>query len=297
MKNISRWLKEVYDSSAVKIVAGSCGLQKAESLLKLLGGSAVHIDFEGRRSRRLKSAEDVMTLLGRHRWTGRRDIVLNEPARVRGHSKLIRELQASGVWNVFVVISAKHALEDLEKYAPETPYEVYRAWQPLEKSRSSRFLESVWNAIYIYDVSDGMENASVRRFSALAEYYSDHIGEVISNRALAKALEVNGNRGCATLLGQYRRRLESSYVIEFADCYNCFERVVVPNRGKVFFCDMGMRNWRFGAAWTDNARRVKLNELYLKLRTQYDKVYYPYDCMEADFVTIGARGRVEKWQI
>lgn len=105
-------------------------------------------------------------------------------------------------------------------------------------------------------------------------------------------------RGCETptnTIRAYRRSLESVYLIETTEVYDTFEQRVVKNCcGRVFWTDLDLRCWRFGAAPEHEAARVAMNVLYLQLRATYAHVYTPSD-RSADFVTIEKDGRCRRW--
>lgn len=297
MQNLEEWVRENDTIDRVKAVVGVRGIRKAQALTSIFERNILHLDFENPRFRHIKTADDALEIISEHEGRMPRRIMLDEPGRVSEHTRLIRTLYESGKWNVYVVSSCKHVLDEANRSWTKNPIVEYRAWHRLMQNRRLPNLECVWFKIYVFDVADGLDAASVRRFRAMVEYYSDHVGDVITNRALAARLRFYGNMSCATIIGKYRKRLEDAYLIEFADCYNCFEKTVVKNVPKVFFTDLELRNYVFGDAPEDEERRSALNNLYLRLRRDYEKVYYPKDRPDADFVTLDDRGRFKFWSL
>ena len=175
-------------------------------------------------------------------------LILEEPGRIFGHTTLLRTLVESGKWNVFFVASNRHVIDDMREYWPEGKIAQFRVWRRVGRPRSEADLFAIWNAIFVRDVADGIETCDVRRFAALAEYYSDHIGAVVSNRRIANVLVSRGSKRCDRTVALMRKALEKAYMIEFCECYDWFEDVVIKNMPKVFWTDLEIRDFRFGPA-------------------------------------------------
>ena len=296
MTELENWLRRHRSPAEIKLVYGLRGIGKAEGVARFAAPDIVRLDFERPALRRLKTACDVLEHLKAFRRDGVRDVLLNEPGRICGHTTLIRRLHEQGCWNIYATASSRHTADDLSVHWPECPLASYRAWRETTGG-AVRDLDRVWSDIYIYDVADGLEASCSRRFAALAEYYSDRIGEVVSNRRTSADFRLNGRYGCANLIGLYRRRLEDAFLVEFAACYDVFEEMEVRNRPKVFFTDLELRNWRFGDAPDDEETRLAQNRLYLELRRKFDRVWWPRDRPEYDFMTLGAHGARKFWKV
>ena len=304
MKKLSQWIQAHRSQKIVKFIVGIRGMEKSQVLRKCLPNDVVRIDFDDPKWRRLKTAADVIAYLnGRGTRPACPDsptacpLILEEPGRIFGHTMLLRTLVESGKWNVFVVASNRHVIEDMREYWPEGQLAQFRIWRRVGRPRSEEYLFAVWNTIFVRDVADGIEGCDVRRFAALAEYYSDHIGAVVSNRRIAKVLVTRGRKRCDRTVGLMRKALEKAYIIEFCECYDAFEDVVIKNMPKVFWTDLEIRDFRFGSAPDEEDRRHALNRLYLDLRYKYERVYWPRDHKEADFLTIDAKGKHELWSV
>ena len=247
MKKLSQWIQAHSSQKIVKFIVGIRGMEKSQVLRKCLPKDVVSIDFDDPKWRRLKTAEDVIAYLdGAHAGrvtlptVGRGDLtapdsptacplILEEPGCVFGHTTLLRTLVESGKWNVFVVTSNRHVIEDVREYWPEGKIAQFRVWRRVGRPRSEADLFAIWNAIFVRDVADGIETCDVRRFAALAEYYSDHIGAVISNRRIASALVTRGTKQSDRTVALMRKALEKAYIVEFCECYDWFEDVVIKN--------------------------------------------------------------------
>ncbi len=106
-----------------------------------------------------------------------------------------------------------------------------------------------------------------------------------------------GRAIAANSIRAYRKALELCYLVEASEVFDVFEKRVIPKCGvRLFYTDLALRAWRFGAAPTFEAERVALNELYLELRRTHEKVYTPYG-READFVTVEADGTLRDWHV
>ena len=297
MITLQDWMKAHRGSEQIKLFTGNRGMQKNEHVLSELGEKTLSIDFEDPKFRHLRKDDDVIAYLKHFRTRGVKKVLLCEPGRIVGHTSLLKKLYDPKAWNIYVTASSRHIIDDIRKHYSDCPVAVYRVMKPFEEKRSTPTLKMLWYQSYIYDVADCLEAACMRRFQALFEYYSMHIGEVISNRRTAKELPIHCNRGCATLIGDYRKTLEDAYLVEFVECYDVFEGKVVKNNPKVFVTDLEMRNYLSGEDSAEDRHRQQLNRLYLELRCNYRKVYWPRDEKGYDFMTLSANGEKRFWKL
>ena len=146
MKKLSQWIQAHSSQKIVKFFVGIRGMEKSQVLRKCLPKDVVRIDFDDPKWRRLKTAEDVIAYLdGRGRSPSAPDspLVLEEPGRIFGHTTLLRTLVESGKWNVFVVASNCHAIEDMREYWPEGKIAQFRVWRRVGRPRSEEYLFAV----------------------------------------------------------------------------------------------------------------------------------------------------------
>ena len=165
VKKLSQWIQANRSQKIVKFIVGIRGMEKSQVLRKCLPKDAIRIDFDDPKWRRLKTAEDVIAHLdgGGFIETALPDssvgrvgvppptapdsptapLLLEEPGRIFGHTTLLRTLVESGKWNVFVVASNCHAIEDMREYWPEGKIAQFRVWRRVGRPRSEEYLFAV----------------------------------------------------------------------------------------------------------------------------------------------------------
>ena len=301
--DVSSWAQGGLDDARVKMIVGVRGANKTGVLravrawLRTRGveeARLVDVDFEDVRFRRLETMEDVLGFLGRLPPCDRpRFLFLDEIGRIGGHAELLRRLSEMRAWNVWAASSTACALG--EEAAPGAWMSVCRVWPNQRAFRPRQVLERIWGQIFMRDIVSGVKHPDIRAKEALAEYFSDHLGEVRALREIAAELDVCGRRLSANTVRTYRKALAAAYLVEVSEVYDVFERRVAKNLGgRVFWTDLELRRWRYGAAPAHEAARTALNELYLTLRRTYDKVYTPHG-VGADFLTLERDGTARTW--
>lgn len=305
---LSNWVHAGVDDARVKVLVGVRGANKTGALLAVRDWlrargvedvRLVSIDFEDVRFRHFATADDVLRHLQNLPPCGApRFLFLDEVCRIGRPVELLRRLSRMRGWNVWVASSTSSVFGE-EEEAARSPdeFSVLRVWPNPRGVRSRQVLSRIWGMVFMRDVACGVNHPDVRAMEALAEYYSDHLGEVKTLREIAAELVICGRRVSANSIRVYRKALESVYLLEISEIYDTFERCVVKSAGARMFCsDLELRAWRYGPAPEHEASRVALNALYLRLRRTYDKVYTPRDT-DADFLTLEPDGTPRLWSV
>lgn len=303
---LGSWVKEGLGDPRVKAIVGVRGSNKSAMLHAIHGlvldsgvkeENVVFIDFEDARFRRFKTASDVMSYLASFpRSSKPYYLFLDEVGMVEWHTELLSRLLATEGWNVWLAASTSQALLS-DGNAASGGLNVFRTWTDIAVPRSRADLEKIWCQIFMRDVVSGVDHPDIRAKETLAEYYSDHLGEIKSLLEIARELQSVGRRISRSSISAYRQALIDAYLIEVSDVYDVFTQSVVTTiSGRVFYTDLELRAWRFGSSPDKDATRVALNRLYLELRKKYDKVYTPRD-QAADFVTLQPNGKPLLWKL
>lgn len=303
--DLANWVQTGLDDARVKMVVGVRGANKTgvlravRSWLRARGVEEerlVDIDFEDVRFRRFETMKDVLDFLHRLPPCDRpRFLFLDEIGRIGGHGELLRRLSEDREWNVWVASSTAYAISGDHPFVPYAWMSVYRAWPKQGTFRPRQVLERIWCQVFLRDVVSGVTHPDILAKEALAEYFSDHLGEMKTLREIAEELNVCGRKISPNSIRAYRTALMAAYLVEVSEVYDTFERSVVRNLGgRVFWTDLELRNWRFGAALEYESARTALNELYLTLRQTHDKVYTPRGS-DADFLTLERDGSLRFW--
>lgn len=306
--DLQNWAAAHLDDTCVKAIVGVRGanktgaLETVRNLIRARGvdeARLVSLDFEDVRFRHLKTADDVLAFLRRLPGCAvTRYLFLDEISRVGAHAELLHRLHELPAWNVWVASSTATAVGAADEAFRPYPWVcAFRLWPDPSQPRATCVLERVWCEIFLRDVACCVNHPDIRAKEALAEYLSDHLGERVTLREVAAGLRVGGRAVAANSIRTYRRALELAYLVEASEVFDVFEKCVIPKCGvRLFYTDLELRAWRFGVAPTFEAERVAVNELYLKLRRTYEKVYTPHG-KEADFVTVEPDGGLRYWNV
>lgn len=298
---LAKWMVAHEASSQVKAIVGLRGTNKSELLLSirtwLLGrgvkeSEIVRIDFEDSRFRYLKHATDVETYLSSYSAPERpRHLFLDEIGAVTDCGELLRHLVARGGWNIWFTSSNQRPVsrEVLGSLFPSVA--VLRLWSDPKRSRAHYELARIWGQVFLSEVTNGLDHVDPFTKQALAEYYSDHLGETRSSREVASELVVKGRRISPNTITLYRRALENAFLLETVEAYDPFEKKVLKRGAKVFWTDLELRAWKFGPAPDQEEKRLALNRQYLALRSTYEKVYMPRNGSDA-FLVVEPDGAV-----
>ncbi len=305
---LSDWVNAGMDDARVKVFVGLRGSNTLDCLLAVRDGLCacgmdearlVLIDFEDARFRRLKTADDVLDYLGRLPPSAApRYLFLVSVCRIMRHTALLRTLQGrSGEWNVWVAASTAHVVGEGDPFTPYPWMVVRRIWTDLDAPRAPDESKFVWGQVFLDAVARSVRRPDVRALGSILEYLSDHLAERTTLREAAQGLAGFGYELSANSVRFYRQVLEQCFIIDASECYDVFERRVLPKCGvRLFWTDLGLRAWRFGPAETFEAERVALNRLYLQLRWTHADVYTPIGS-DADFVTVEPDGELREWRV
>ena len=298
------WFRANCLNDMVKAVVGIRGSNKTAVMNMMLrelrritpDTDIIIVDFADAAARHLKTPAAVMEYLGGAGASKkRRHLVLHELGLLFNHGELLRKLMQSGRWNIWLSASNAHVISEEALGSLCSKVVSFRVWTDANEVRSPEVLRGIWGTIFMRDVISGRVYSDIRAKELLAEYYSDHLGDAVSAREVSAELTVNGRRLSANTISAYRAALENAFLIERSEIYNVFEHCVVKAGGRVFFTDLELRNWRFGASPEGEERRLALNRAYIHLRRRYEKVYTPCD-YDADFVTFESNGSHQFWQ-
>jgi len=303
---LEKWVGNGLKDSRIKAVVGVRGsgkspvLQAVRSRVLSSGASESHvvvIDFEDARFRRFKTPQDVIDYLaGFPKSEEPYYLFLDEIGMIGWHAELLRCLVASRQWNVWMATSTAIPVTSA-KGGKLPPISIFRMWTNPRVPRSRADLERIWCQLFMRDVVCGIEHPDLRAKELLAEYCSDHLGEVRSLRDIVAFFKSVRYPLSRSTVSSYRQALVDAYLIEISEIYDIFaEEVVTSVGGRVFYTDLELRMWRYGMATEHDEKRVALNRLYLELRQKYAKVYTPKN-QEADFVTFGSNGKPCLWSL
>ncbi len=199
---LAEWMVAHESPSQVKAIVGLRGTNKSELLLAirtwLIGrgvkeSEIVRIDFEDSRFRNLKHAADVEAYLSSYTASeSPRHLFLDEIGAVENCGELLRHLVARGGWNIWFTSSNRRPVSQEVLGGLFSSVAVLRLWPDPKRSRAQYELARIWGQVFLSEVSSGLDHVDPFMKQALAEYYSDHLGETHSSRDIASKLVVKG---------------------------------------------------------------------------------------------------------
>ena len=264
------WALDGLTDPRVKVFAGLRGSDTTGHLLAVRDGlrwrgvdesRLVVIDFENPRFRRLKTAADVLDYLGQLAKSDElRYLFLVSVCRVMHHAELLRTLQKrSDEWNVWLAASTAHVTGEGNPFVPYPWMTVRRVWTDIDVVRTPEEASAVWGQCFLDAVARSMRSPDVRALGSILEFISDHLGERTTLREIAKSLEGFGYGLSANSVRFYRQVLEQCFIVDVSETFDVFARCVLPKGGvRLFWTDLDLRAWRFGAAETFEPERVAL---------------------------------------
>ena len=258
----------------------------------------IRLDFEDPSMRHMKTYKDVLDILKARKAEGRTYLFLEELDSLLDYEVLMgvlygmkeyevtvttsnRKLFASEVMNYF-----KGRLLRLALPAPDWP-------------RDRGELERVWGKMFLCDVLGGHALADATAEERLAEFLSDHMGELFSLRKISRTLDINGHKLHSNTVAEYLRALTDAFFIEAAPVYDTFEGAVVNIGARYFWTDLALRDGRFGPSPELEEERLKYTKKYLELRRTRGKVMCEKsETFFANFVVTDREGKKEivKWK-
>lgn len=315
------WFRAEAGKDSLKVLSGMRGSGKSTTVEMYRNDllnhgvrqeNILHLDFEDRRMRSIKSSRDVLALLppededadGGDRKAKRTCLILDEITCLVDFERLMGVLYSRSDLDVLLTISNRRLMTESVRGYFEDSISECRLFPGPGLRRTQNKLDSIWAEVLLRDVLGGHVLADATAIEQLAGYLSDHLCDVISKRKVAAEFTVGGAPLAANTVGAYLDLLGGAYLVEFAPVYDMFSEEVVKNAGRrVFWVDPVLREHRFGPAIEGEGGRAAYNARYLELRKRYGRVYCVKDedklAKYPDFVVFPGSGKtaeVKKWK-
>lgn len=225
-------------------------------------------------------------------------ILIDEAMALPSPELVLGTLSAIANYELFIMSSTKRIItgglgdylsgnfEQLELPPAEFNYAFCAETKPVHR----------WYERLLSDVIIGAGVADAAFAERMAGYLSDHQGEAISLRSLSAALSPRGRMISPHTIEQYLTALEEAFLVVKVLKID-LPQMTVKNFGyRYFFMDTEMRLARFGAALTDESRRVDLVKGYFQLRQRHKNVYFACGRENVDFVA-SENGKFLYWKV
>lgn len=294
--NIAEWLWTMRNHGGPKLVTGRRGIGKSTQLTIFAGmliaqgvprKKVVFLDGGSILARRLSSSGRTIDFIV-EQCRGLEDayLLIREGSAFPDLATTLGALAASPRYNVFATISSRSIFtEGLGDYL-EGNFAHYEC-TPSVHSYDPVDIQRIWNEALLYDVCTPIRqpfNAQI--LNSLACHLSDRTGDPLSLRNISAAISPPFHQISPHTIDNYLTALCDAYLIEKCLRYDLAEECILKNQFRCYFPCPAMRTTLFGPAPTDETRRKRLNDAWLKLRQESDEVFFPSSAPKnVDFVT------------
>lgn len=156
----------------------------------------------------------------------------------------------------------------------------------IEQARDiADYLGGVFNTVIVKDIAARNPRMDMRAFSETTAFLADNIGNITSQKKIARGLTASGHKISPTTVAAYINELKSSYLVYEVGRYNIKGREHLSTLEKYYLGDLGLRFWLLGGSQQDIGHRIE-NAVYLELLRRADSVSVGLmQSSEIDFVT------------
>lgn len=158
------------------------------------------------------------------------------------------------------------------------------------------YLGGVFNTILMADIAQRNPRMDMRAFNDTASFLADNIGNRVSLKRIAGAMNASGRRISPTTVSGYVDAMIRNYLLFRAQRYDLQGKGYLATEEKLYLGDLGLRFWLLGKQQGDLGHRIE-NVVYLELLRRYTKVSIgKWGAKEVDFVATDSR-RTHYYQV
>ena len=158
------------------------------------------------------------------------------------------------------------------------------------------YLGGVFNTILMADIAQRNPRMDMRAFNDTASFLADNIGNRVSLKRIAGAMNASGRRISPTTVSGYVDAMTRNYLLFRAGRYDLQGKGYLATEEKLYLGDLGLRFWLLGKQQGDLGHRIE-NVVYLELLRRYTNVSIgKWGAKEVDFVATDSR-RTHYYQV
>ncbi len=147
------------------------------------------------------------------------------------------------------------------------------------------YLQSVCNTIVLKDIIERHEIRNVPFLNNLLKFYADNIGKINSANSIAKYMKSKSEDISVKLIQNYTQFYEEAYLLFTVQRYDIHGKALLESNEKIYFNDIGIRNYMTRGDRKKDIEKVIENAVYLELRRLgYDITIGVLRNGEVDFV-------------
>ncbi len=149
----------------------------------------------------------------------------------------------------------------------------------------SGYLQSVYNTIVLKDIIERHEIRNVPFLINLLKFYADNIGKINSANSIARYMKSKREDISVKVIQNYTKFYEEAYLLFTVPRYDIHGKALLESNEKVYFNDLGIRNYITRGDRKKDIEKVIENAVYLELRRiGYDVTVGILKNGEIDFV-------------
>lgn len=150
------------------------------------------------------------------------------------------------------------------------------------------YLIGIYNTVLVKDVIARHKINDVMMLESVAKFVFDNIGNILSTRSIAGALNSNGRKVDPKTVEKYLTALTQSLIVHKVARYNIKGKALLATLEKYYVADLGLRNVLLGSKGQDQGHILE-NVIYLELlRRGYTVHIGTMGDNEIDFVATDA---------
>ncbi len=128
------------------------------------------------------------------------------------------------------------------------------------------YLQSVYNTIILKDIIERHEIRNVPFLNNLLKFYADNIGKINSATSIAKYMKSQNEDISVKVIQNYTKFYEEAYLLFTVPRYDIHGKALLESNEKVYFNDIGIRNYITRGDRRKDIEKVIENAVYLELR-------------------------------
>ena len=146
------------------------------------------------------------------------------------------------------------------------------------------YFRGIYSTVLLKDIVERKRITDVKLLEDVIRFLFDNIGNIVSTKKIADALNSNGRKTTAGTIDNYIQTLKDAFILYEANRYDVKGKQYLKSLEKYYIVDIGLRNLLLGERTRDIGHILE-NIVYLELiRRGYNVNIGKLDSLEVDFI-------------
>lgn len=155
------------------------------------------------------------------------------------------------------------------------------------------YLKGVHSTVVLKDIIERQNIRNIHFLNNLLRYFADTIGKLTSLNNISKYMKSQGQDVAVKSVSSYLSYFKDAYLVSTVERYDIHGKKLLESNEKVYFGDIGLRNYISGGERVSDIEKVIENIVYLQLKLMGYKVSVgQLRAGEVDFVCTKQNERV-----